>query len=159
MPRHRTLPPLPALLTLLAVSVTTACGDTPPTQQEFAAQADRICREAEQALERIEDRPADTPQARGELVTATQRSLRQVVERLRGLERPEDEAGRLAEAYVVQLDRRAEEVAPLLDRLRTALADDDVEGVRRAARALENYQGDERADELARRLGARGCAG
>ncbi len=146
-----------ALLAVLAGA--TACGGAPPTREEYAAQADRVCREAEQALERIEDRPADTPQARGELIAATQRSLRQVVERLNELERPEGEAGRLAQAYVAQLERRAEEVTPLLDRLRTALADDDVEAIRRAARALEAFEGAERTDELARRLGARACAG
>ncbi|HEV2753561.1 MAG TPA: hypothetical protein VGV36_06980 [Solirubrobacteraceae bacterium] len=146
-----------ALLAVLAGA--TACGGAPPTRQEYAAQADRICREAEQALERIEDRPAATPQARGELIAATQRSLRQVVQRLSELERPEGGAGRLAQAYVAQLDQRADEVAPLLERLRAALADDDVEAIRRAARALETFEGAERADELARRLGARTCAG
>ena len=155
MPAARTAT---VLLAVLVGGAITACGDA-PTRQEYAAQADRVCRAAERALERIEDRPADTPQARGELIAATQRSLGQVVERLRELERPEGEAGRLAQAYVAQLDQRADEVAPLLERLRTALADDDVEAVRRAARALEAFEGAERADELARRLGARTCAG
>jgi len=156
VPAKRTAP---VVLALLAGGVAAACGDPAPTRQEYAAQADRVCREAERALERIEDRPADSPQARGELIAATQRSLGQVVGRLSGLQRPEGEAGRLAQAYVAQLDQRAREVAPLLERLRTALADDDVDAVRRAARALEAFEGGERADELARRLGAQACAG
>jgi len=147
------------LLAVLAGGVTTACAAGAPTREEYAARADRVCREAERALERIENRPGDTPQARGELLAATQRSLREVVARLSELERPEGESGRLAQAYVAQLDRRAGEVAPLLERLRTALADDDVQAVRRAARALESFEGGERADDLARLLGARACAG
>ena len=154
MPTRRTAT---ALLAVLAG--VSACGGAPPTRQEYAAKADRVCREAERALERIEDRPADTPQARGELIAATQRSLRQVVQRLSELERPEGEAGRLAQTYVAQLDQRAGEVAPLLERLRAALADDDVEAIRLAARALKAFEGAEPTDELARRLGARACAG
>lgn len=147
------------VLVLLAGGVAAACGDPAPTRQEYVAQADRVCRDAERAFEGIEARPAESPQARGELIAATQRSLGEVVERLSGLPRPEGEAGRLAQAYVAQLDQRAREVAPLLERLRTALADDDVQAVRRAAGALEAYKGGERADELARRLGAQACAG
>jgi hypothetical protein len=147
----------PILLCVLAFAVASCGGgDDAPSQEEFADRANEICREAEQSLENVGEE-ARTPE---EIVPAVDRvidELRDAVDRLGDLERPDGEAGERAEEFVNATRTQIEEGIPVLEDLRAALESGDQEAAQEAATRLQGI-GSGAANEAAREVGANDCA-
>jgi hypothetical protein len=147
----------PVLLCLLAL-VVASCGgnDDAPSQEEFADRANQICREAEQSLENV-GQEAETPE---EIVPAVDRvieELRNAVDELADLERPEGEAGERAEEFVNATRTQIEDGVPVLEDLRAALESGDQEAAQEAATRLREIDSGA-SNEAAREVGANACA-
>jgi len=147
-----------ALLALLTVSalVLTACGGPAPTREEFAAEANRICAEAQQEVERQARENADQKPEQA-LDQATDQ-LRGIIDDLRDLDRPEGEAGELAERYVDGLEQQLDRGLPVLERFQEALESRDRQAIQQAARDAQALQGQgAELRNLANRLGLDRC--
>ena len=147
----------PVLLCLLAF-VVASCGggDDAPSQEEFADRANQICREAEQSLENVGEE-AQTPE---EIVPAVDRvieELRNAVDELADLERPEGDAGERAEQFVSTTRTQIEDGIPALEDLRAALESGDQEAAQEALTRLQET-GSGAANDAAREVGANECA-
>jgi hypothetical protein len=148
----------PTLLCLVALLVASCGGgdDDAPSQDEFADRANQICREAEQSLENVGEE-AETPE---DIIPAVNRvidELRNAVDELADLERPEGEAGERAEEFVNATRTQIEEGVPVLEDLRAALESGDQQAAQDAAARLQEA-GSGAANEAARELGANECA-
>ncbi len=133
MPSARVL----ALLTVPAL-VLAACGGSPPSREEFAEQANRICAEAQQEVQQQARENADQEPEQA-LDSATDQ-LRGIIDDLRDLDRPEGRAGDLAERYVEGLEQQLERGLPVLERFQEALESRDQQAIRRAAREAQALQ-------------------
>lgn len=133
MPSARVL----ALLTVPAV-VLAACGGSPPSREEFAAQANRICAEAQQEVQQQARENAD--QEPEQALDAATDQLRGIIDDLRDLDRPEGRAGDLAERYVEGLEQQLDRGLPVLERFQEALKSRDQQAIRRAAREAQALQ-------------------
>jgi hypothetical protein len=147
----------PVLLVLLAFAAASCNGDDAPSQEEYAEQANEICREAKQSLENVAegaDGPEDIVEAIDELIEES----RDTVAELGDLERPEGEAGATAEQFVDAT--RAEihdEGIPALERLRGAVESEDQGAIQEAAVRLQGIDSSA-STRAARALGANDCA-
>ena len=147
-------------LALAAASALAAagCGDDAPSKQEFAQQANEVCRDIERQGGRLGDAQ---PRSLDDLVAFSERAERNVadgVKRLRALERPSGEDGELAKRFVDALGAELDaEFVPALRRLRTAARQRDPRGLRVAAERLQQVD-TTRSAGLARELGAIACA-
>ena len=145
------------LLTLLAFAAASCNGDDPPSQDEFAGQANGICRQAEQSLENL----AEEVESREEIPEAIDRVIkeaRQTVDELDDLERPEGEAGETAEQFVNATRTEIQDVGiPALEELRGAVESDDRGAIREAALRLRGID-TSASNRAARELGATDCA-
>jgi len=147
-----------ALLALITVPalVLTACGGSAPTREEFAAQANRICAEAQQEVQQQARENADQEPEQA-LDQATDQ-LRGIIDDLRDLDRPEGEAGQLAERYVNGLEQQLDRGLPVLERFQQALESRDQQAIQRAAREAQALQGQgAELRRLANRLGLNQC--
>ena len=77
-----------------------ACGDDDdaPSRQNFANDADRICRDTEKELEKIFE-SADTPEEAADTIDEVIDKCREAADELADLERPEGDAGDTAERF------------------------------------------------------------
>jgi hypothetical protein len=142
---------------LIALAVAGCAGDDPPSQQDYAEDAERICRQAEERLADIANE-ATTPQEVADAVDRVIEETRSSIDELQDLELPGGDARELAERFVrtqTDLERRG---IPVLEDLRDALEARD-EAAAQAALARVQRLGTERSDRVARRLGADACAG
>jgi hypothetical protein len=147
----------PVLITLLALAAASCNGDDAPSREEFADEANEICREARQSLENVAEGargPEDIIDAIGEVIG----EMRNVVADLDDLERPEGEAGETAERFVDATRREIQDVGiPALEELRSAVENEDNRAIRENAQRLQQI--DSRAsNRAARALGASDCA-
>jgi hypothetical protein len=148
----------PILLSLLAFPIASCDGDDgAPSQQDFAEQANGICREAKQSLENV----AEDAQSLQDLPDAVDRVIqesRKAVDELADLELPEGEAGEAAQEFVDATRTEIHDVGiPALKQLREAVESRDLETARDAARRLEQI--DTGASiAAAREIGANACA-
>jgi hypothetical protein len=147
----------PILLMLLAFAAASCDGDDAPSQEEFAEQANEICREAKQSLEDVAegaDGPEDIVEAIDELIEES----RNTVAELDDLERPEGEAGETAEQF---LDATRTEIQdegiPALEELRGAVESEDRGAVQEAAVRLRRID-TSATNKAAREIGATDCA-
>jgi hypothetical protein len=146
----------PILLALLAFGIA-SCGDDAPTREEFAENANEICRETEQALENV-GQNAESPQDVADAVDQVIEESRDAVDRLADLEQPEGDAGEAAETFVNSTRTEIEDKGiPALEDLRDALADGDQQGAQDAAQRLQAIESDA-SNKAARELGADECA-
>jgi hypothetical protein len=147
----------PILLMLLAFAAASCDGDDAPSREEFAEQANEICRETKKSLEDVAegaDEPEDIVEAIDELIEAS----RNAVAELDDLERPEGEAGETAEQF---LDATRTEIQdegiPLLQELRGAVKSEDRGAVQEAAVRLRRID-TSATNKAARKIGATDCA-
>jgi hypothetical protein len=147
----------PVLLTLVAFAAASCDGDDAPSQEEFAEQADEICREAEQSLDDVAeeaDRPEDIVEAIDEVID----EARDTVAALADLERPEGEAGETAEQFVDATRAEIQDVGiPGLEELRGAVESEDRGAIKEAALRLRGID-TSASNRAARELGATDCA-
>ncbi|MDQ3770195.1 MAG: hypothetical protein M3370_12070 [Actinomycetota bacterium] len=145
---------VPSVIAVAAVAV--ACGGDELSPEEFRGQANRICVEAEQAVERL-DEPSSLEQA-GEVLDEADQTLQDARDRLQDLETPGGEAGERAERYVELFDEQTEEASEALDVLREGIEDEDQEKLEEATRQLQQLENEE-IDRLARELKLNECVG
>ena len=147
----------PILLTLLAFAAASCNGDDAPSQEEFAAQANEICREAEQSLENL----AEEAQSREDIPKAIDRVIeesRETIDELDDLDRPEGDAGARAEQFVdATRTEIQDEGIPALEDLRGAVESEDQEAIQEAATRLQGIDSSA-SNRAARALGATDCA-
>jgi hypothetical protein len=149
----------PILLSLLAFAIASCGGDDDdaPSQQDFAEQANAICRETEQSLDDVAQ-GAETPEEIADAVDRVIEESRNVVDELADLERPEGEAGQRAQDFVEATRREIQDVGiPALEQLREALESRDQAAAQEAAQRIQQIDSDA-SNEAARALGANACA-
>jgi hypothetical protein len=148
----------PVVLGLLALAIASCGGDDAPSRQEFADEANEICRDAEQSLEDVAQ-GAETPQDVADAVDRVIEKSRDAVEELSDLERPEGAAGETAEQFVNATRTEIEDKGiPALEDLRDALESGDRAATEEASKRLTAIDTEE-SNRAARELGANACAG
>jgi len=147
------------LILLGAAGVVASCGgDDAPSQEDFADQANEICREVEQSLENVAE-GAESPEEIADAVDRVIEESRKTVDELADLERPEGEAGETAQNFVDATRKEVQdEGIPALERLREALVSEDQEATQEAALRLQRIDSTA-SNAAARKLGATACAG
>ncbi|MEA2363326.1 MAG: hypothetical protein QOD71_2471 [Thermoleophilaceae bacterium] len=148
--------PLTLIVLALGVASCGGGGGDAPSKAEYAADAEKICKDAEAQLNDVAQNPS-TPEeiaaAVDQVIDATQQS----VDKLKALEQPDGEAGRAAEKFVAAVKTDIEgKGIPALEELRDALKKNDKQAAEKAARRLQAVQTTE-SDKLARDIGATAC--
>ena len=151
--RQRRTTLLPAAAAALALA---ACGGA--SREDFANEANAICRDIEADIERINQGQITSLDQAQQRVERLSGKLDEAVRRLRGVEVPGGDDGEAAEAYVSEFTRRAEVAGRALDQFIPALRRRDEDAIRRLGEEVQGLD-DSRLDELARAAGATGCAG
>jgi hypothetical protein len=147
----------PILLILLAFVAASCDGDDAPSQEEFAEQANEICRDAEQSLENLAE-DADGPEDIIDAIDKLIEESRNAVAELGDLERQEGEAGETAEQFVdATRSSIQDEGIPALEELRGAVESEDQEAIQEAAVRLRSLDSSA-SNRAARALGATDCA-
>jgi hypothetical protein len=143
---------------LLALAATLgACGGT--SKEDFAEEANEICRDIEQRFQQIGRQEADTPRKAEQQISRVEDAARDAVSRLRDVDRPGGEDGEKAEELVNTLGRQVDqELLPGLRAMREAIRDRNRRALRAALRRLRSVD-ETRTSGLARELGADDCAG
>jgi hypothetical protein len=144
-------------LALLVLAVSACGGDDAPSKAEFAADADKICRNAEKQLADVAE-GASSPKEVAAAVDKVIEQSQSSVDELQDLDRPDGAAGDAAEKFVDALGSDIEDKGiPALEDLRDAIRDNDQQA---AAKATERLQAIETSntDKLARDAGAKACA-
>ena len=162
---------LPAVALALAIAVVlVACGreddgnipvlggGDPPPGGQFAAQANAICLDAKQKIVAIQRRTPDEPEDLRGGLERLGAVLRNASDRLAELERPDGDAGELAERWIEDFARRTEQTPELIDITVRAVEAEDTEAVEQATQRLSALATRGQTAELARRLGATECA-
>jgi septation ring formation regulator EzrA len=147
-----------SLVMVVAIGVAVALRrDDAPSQEAFAERANEICREAERSLKNVGE-GAESPE---EIIPAIDRvieEIRDTMDELADLERPEGNAGQRAEEFVEATRREIEEVGiPGLQELREAVENRDQDAARRVARRLRQIDSSA-SNQAAREVGATACA-
>jgi hypothetical protein len=132
-------------------------GDT-PSKQEFAENANRICRETEKEFEQI-GQSADSPE---ELVDVLDKAIdksQAAADDLVELDRPEGADGEAASKFVEGFKSELnEKLVPAIEDLKQAVKDKDAQAVQEAAQRLQQLEATQ-SDRYARELGATACVG
>ena len=134
-------------------------GGSAPTQQQFAQQANGICADLDKRSQTLAQEllQANVGPEAVAVVDRIEQTGRDAVRRLTELPRPEGSAGDLATRFVDASRRDAEQNGfAQLDRLRTALEQQDRQALQQAFRELGENEETE-SDRLARQLGAPAC--
>ena len=149
----------PLTLIVLVFGVA-ACGGgdgDAPSKADFAASADKICKNAETALQNVGENaksPDEVAAAVDKVIDETQKSI----DELQDLDRPDGDAGEAADKFVDALSTDIEDKGiPALEDLRDALKDKDQQAAQEAAQKLQAIE-TTNSDKLARDIGAKGCA-
>ena len=148
----------PVAVLIVGLALIGCGGEDAPSKEEFANDADRVCRETEKEFEEI-GQSADSP---AELVTVLDKVIdksREAADELADLERPEGADGDTAEKFVEGFRSELNsKLVPALEDLRQAVKDKDQEAVQEAAQQLDELEASE-SDRYARQLGATACSG
>ena len=138
-----------------------ACGDdggSAPSKEEFAQDAERICKETEKALEGFGE-DVDSAQEAGEALDKVIERARKAANELANLDRPEGETGETATKFADGFKSELEDkLVPALQELKSALQSGDPQKIQEAASKLQGLEASE-SDRYARQLGIRACAG
>jgi len=132
-------------------------GGITPSKADFAASADQICKDAEDALKNVGQNassPEEIAAAVDKVIDETQKS----VDKLKDLDRPSGEAGEQAGEFVdaIQSDIEGKGI-PALEDLRDAVKSKDQAAAQKAAQKLQAIE-TTNSDKLASEIGAKGCA-
>jgi hypothetical protein len=145
-----------APLALVVLAVVGCGGGDAPSKAEFAADAEKICKDTESQLEDVAQdasTPDEIADAVERVIDATQGSL----DKLKALDRPDGEAGQVAEKFVNAVESDIEDKGmPALEELRDALRKHDQQAAQRAAQRLQAVE-TTNSDKLAREIGAPTC--
>ncbi|MEA2330374.1 MAG: hypothetical protein QOH58_512 [Thermoleophilaceae bacterium] len=146
----------PLALLLLALGLSACGGDDAPSRAEYTADVERICNEAQKQAEKVGENatsPADIAKAIDTVIDDTRKSM----DDLQALDRPEGDAGELADKFVdATVSDTEDKGIPVLEDLRDALKEDDQKAAQKAIERLQALQTSD-ADKFARELGADAC--
>ena len=147
-----------SLLFILASMLLAACGgEDKPSRADFAADANKICKNAETSLKNVGEnakRPDEIAAAVDKVIEETQKSI----DDLQALEQPDGAAGEAAGKFVDALSSDIEDKGiPALEDLRDALKANDQQAAQKAAQKLQAIE-TTNSDKLARAAGINGCA-
>lgn len=139
-----------------------ACGDddggSAPSKQEFANDAEKICKETEKALENFGEDVGSAEEAADAIDKVIERA-RKAADDLANLDRPEGETGETATKFAEGFKSELEDkLVPALEDLKSALRSGDPQKIQEAASKLQGLEATE-SDRYARQLGIRACAG
>jgi hypothetical protein len=145
----------PLILIVLSLGLVACGGDDAPSKADFAASAEKICKDAEKQLRGLgESRSrAEVAKSIEKAVDATQTS----VDELQDLELPEGAAGDQAKQFVDAIESEIDKGVPALEDLGEAIKTNDDKAAQDAYRRLQGIENAD-SDKLARELGIEGCA-
>ena len=146
----------------MAVGATVAlagCGGSDkPSKDEFAADAEKICADLEKQSAALSK---NDPDSVGEIIAFTKKArttAQDAVKRIQALETPEGSDGEKAEKWKDAVETEAnDKLIPALDRLEKAAQANDEQAIVTAAQQIQGIEATE-SDNLAREIGAEGCA-
>lgn len=148
----RTAGTIPLLAALVVAAIAPlACGDGGSSVQEFRTDANRVCRDAERELDRIQRRIPSTADQAERQAAAIADVAQQALDNLRRIE-PPDQLDRTYERY---LDAR-EDAIGFIEDSRAAAAENDADAYERGKRRLAEGQPTRR--QLALQLGLSRCS-
>jgi CHASE3 domain sensor protein len=136
------------------------CGgdEDTPSKQEFANDANRICRETEKEFEQI-GQSAESPEQLVDVLDKVIDKSQAAADDLVELERPEgadgDAASKFVEGFKSELN---EKLVPAIEDLKQAVKDKDAQAVQESAQRLQQLEATQ-SDRYARELGATACVG
>ena len=143
---------LAALVAVVAASLLASCGgDDAESADQFRADANKVCRELERNLDRIQGRLPQTADQAEEQASAIVDVSQQALDNLRKIEAPEE----LSEAYDRYLSAR-ERAIGFAEDSRDAAADNDADAYARGKGRLAAGQPERRKEALA--LGLDACS-
>jgi len=144
-------------LAMLVLAVSACGGDDAPSKADFAADADRICKDAEKQLSQVGE-DVSTPKEIADAVDTVIEQSQESVDELKDLERPDGAPGEAADKFVDALSTDIEDKGiPALEDLRDAVRDQDEQAAQKAAESLQAIE-TSNTDDLARGIGAKACA-
>jgi len=152
---------LVVVLALLSLGLV-ACGDdddgSAPSKQEFANDAERICKETEKALEGFGE-DVGSPEEAADAIDKVIERARKAADDLANLDRPEGETGETATKFAEGFKSELEDkLVPALEALKSALKSGDPQKIQEAVSKLQSLEASE-SDRYARQLGINACAG
>ena len=139
-----------------SVIAATGCGGT--SKEDFAKDADEICKDVEKKIQKIGGGGTSSAQQAGQQIDQVKKESRDGVDRLRDLDKPSGDDGETADKFIDTLDRELNgQAIPALEELQAAVQAKDR---KKAASALQKLQSLEnsQSDKYARELGAKDCA-
>ena len=155
------MPRLLVLLLVLASFGIAACGggdDSAPSKEQFAQDAEKICRDTEKEIEEI-GKGAKSPQDLADAIDKVIASAQDAANKLNDLDRPDGDAGetatKFAEGFKSELN---DQLVPAMKKLQKAVQDKDAQAAQEAALELQKLESTE-SDKYARELGANACVG
>lgn len=134
----------------LAAMILASCGGDPLTKEDFLAQADAICAEAEERIEDLE-RPTNPEQIDG-FVQQARELTENTLERLRELEPPEADADQI-ERMLDAIQRAVDQLPALAEAAKT----NDTQAIADASREVQ--EATETSREIASEYGFEKCGG
>ena len=145
-----------AAVPLAALALAGCGGDDAPSKEDFAQEAEKICRDAESKIENL-DEPKDFAGIEKYAADLDQ-AVADANKKLGELEVPEGEDGEKAEQFQEAFASDYEnQVKPKVEELRQAAESKDEQAVLRAAQSAQEIE-TPRTDRLAKDVGADGCA-
>jgi len=152
-----------AVALLVAALGLAACGDDDGggdvSKQDFAKQANKVCNDVERELDSLSSANVESADDVAKLIDDVIAKSRQAVDRLKGLDIPEGDAGENAEDFVSTLEVELDDQAiPALEDLKDAVKEGDQAAAAKAGQQLQKL-GETKSDRLAKEAGASDCAG
>ena len=148
----------PVAVLIVGLALLGCGGEDAPSKEEFANDADRICRDTEKELEEI-GQSADSPEELADVLDKAIDKTREAADDLADLERPEGADGDTAEKFVEGFRSELNNtLAPAIEDLQQAVEDKDPQAVQEAAAQLQQLEAS-KSDRYARGLGASACVG
>lgn len=133
-------------------------GGDAPSKEEFAKEADRICRETEKEFESIGE-SAESPEEVANVIDEVIDESKSAADELVDLERPEGADGETATKFVETFRRELnEKLVPALEDVKRAIEQKDVQAIQEAGAKLQQLEATE-SDQYAGELGATACSG
>jgi hypothetical protein len=149
---------LSALLLALAFALAACGGGGGVSKDDYADDLDKVCADIEAKTEEIGQADVSGPAELSAQLDEIRTAIRDGIQRMQDIERPDGEDGELAQEYVTKLEKALEtQVLPALDELEKAVKAKDQAGIRAAAAKLQAID-EEETDKIAKELGANGCA-